>query len=78
MLTSVEGLLGCWKVLLCRISLGEGMLGPIGVQCRSRRSFSSDLPKSWVVLSAFLMVLTCHLMKPLDIGKWGEEVIWSI
>ena len=58
MSTGVEGLLGCWRVLLCRISWGEGMLGPMGVDCRSRRSYLSDLPASCVVLRMALMVLT--------------------
>ena len=54
------------------------MLGPIGIEHRSKRSSSSDLPESWVLLSVVLMVLTCHSMKPLDLRKWGKEVIWSI
>ena len=37
-----------------------------------------DLPDYCVVLSVVLMVLTCHLMKPLDWGKWGEEVMWCM
>ena len=72
-----EGFLGCWKVLLCRISLGEGRLGPMVVEHRSKRSSSSDLPDSHVVLSAVLMVLTCHWMKPLD-WEIVEEVMWSM
>ena len=48
----VQGSLGLWKVLLCRISLDEGMLGPMGVEHRSRRSPSSDLMVSCVVLSS--------------------------
>ena len=51
------------------------MLGLIGVECRTRGSSSSDLLDSWMVHNAVLMVLTCHLMKPLDLGKWGEEVM---
>ena len=54
------------------------MLGPVRVEHRSRQSASSDLPESWVVLCAVLMVLICHLMKPLELGKLGEELIWSI
>ena len=58
MLMGVDGLVGHWSVLLCRISQGEGMLDPMGVDCRSRRSSLSDLLASYIVLSAFLMVLT--------------------
>ena len=54
------------------------MLGLIGVEHRSRSSSSSDLPEYLVVLSTVLMVLTCHLMKPLDPGRVDKEVIWSI
>ena len=49
MLTGKEDLLGCWKVLLCRISSGEGMLGHMGVECRSRRSSASDLLASCIL-----------------------------
>ena len=45
------------------------MLGPIGVECRSRRRSSSVLPDSCVVLSMALMVLTWCSMKPLDLGS---------
>ena len=78
MMTGVEGILGNWKILLYRISLVEGMLGPVGVEHRFRRSSSIDLPDSCVVLSAVLMVLTCHSIKSLDKGKWGKEVMWSM
>ena len=54
------------------------MLGPIGVDCRSRRSSSSDLLASCVVLNVVLMVLTSHSVNPLDQGKWGNEVTWSM
>ena len=58
--------------------LGEGMLGPIKVKCRSRRRSSSVLHDSCMVLSMVLMVLTSHLMKLLDLAKWGNEVMWSM
>ena len=75
MLTGVVGLLGHWKVLLQRISQGEGILGPIRVDHRSKRRSSSDFLDSWVVLSAVLMVLTWNSIRPLDLGKWGDEVM---
>ena len=30
------------------------------------------------VFSAVLMVLTCCSIKPLDLGKWGEDVVCSM
>ena len=45
----------------------------IGVKHRSRSSSSSILLESWVVFSMVLTVLTCHSMKPLDLGKWGRR-----
>ena len=68
-----EGFMGPWKVLLCRISQGEGILGLMGVECRSRRSSSSELPDSCVVLYTVFMVLTCHLIKPLAQGSGGKR-----
>ena len=52
------------------------MLGPIGVEHRPRRSSSSVFIDSFVVCSTVLTVLTQHLMKLLDLGKWGDEVMW--
>ena len=57
---------------------GEGMLGPIRVDCRSSSMSASDFCESGVVLSTVLMVLIWHLVNPLDLGKCGEEVRWSI
>ena len=61
--------------MLLRISLGEGIFGPIGVDCRSSRRSSIDLPASWVVLRVFFRVLTCLLMNLLEWGKCGDEVV---
>ena len=61
-------------VLLCKISHGAGILGPIGVDLRSNRTASRDLLDGKAVLSPVLMVLTCLSIKPLDLGKCGEEV----
>ena len=58
MLTGVKGLPGYWMVLLCRISHGEGMLGLMGLDHRSRRRSSSDLPVSCVVFSMVFRVFT--------------------
>ena len=54
------------------------MLGPIGVECRSKRSSSSDLQDSWLVLSTVFTVLTWCSMKLLDLEKCGDEVIWLV
>ena len=78
MLTGVDGLPGHWMVLLCKISMAEGILGLMGVDCRSRRRSSSDLPAFCIVFRAVFRVLTCQSMKPLYWGKCGEEVVWSM
>ena len=74
MLTGTEGLLGCWKVLLCRISWGEGMLGLVGVEWMSRSRSSMVFLESWVVLSMVFSILTWHSMNPLDLEKWGKRL----
>ena len=76
MLTGWEGLPGCCMVLLCRISHGAGMFGPMGVDLRSSRTDSRGFLAGRAVLRAVLMVLTCLSMKPFDLGKWGELVWW--
>ena len=78
MLTGYEGLPGHIIVLLCRISLGEGMLGLIGVNLRCSRTVSRGFMAGKAVLSTVFMVLTWHLMKPLDLGKLGEDVECSM
>ena len=75
MFTGWLGLPGHWKVLIYRISQGEGLLGLFGVDQRSSRMSSRGLSESWPVLSAVLMILTCHSVNPLDLRKWGE--MWS-
>ena len=73
MSTGVNGLPRHWMVLLCRISWGEGILGMMGVDHRSRKRSSIDLPVSWVVLSAVFRIFTWHSMKLFGSGKvWGR------
>ena len=75
--TGIEGFPGYWKVLLCRILWDEGMLGPMGVDCRSRRSSFSDLPASCVVLTMVLIVLTLTFnvsIGPGEVGGRGDMV----
>ena len=67
----VDGLSGHLFVLLLRISLGVGIFGLMGVDHMSRRRSSREVLAPWLVLS----VLTCHSMKQLDQGKWGDEVV---
>ena len=78
MLMDVEGFPGQCMVLLCRISLEEGIFRLIGVDHRSRSRSSRDVLASWLVLKAVLNVLTCHFMRLLDQGKWGEEMVCSM
>ena len=54
------------------------MLGPMGVDCRSRSRSSRLFLESWDVLNTVLMVQTYHSIKPLDLVKWGEEVTWCM
>ena len=76
--TGCEGLPGHCMVLLCRISHGDGILGPMGVDQRSSRAVSRNFLDGKVVLSAVLMVPTCLSIKPLDLGKCGDEVWCSM
>ena len=73
-----EGCPGQSCVLLCNISLGEGIWGPCGVDLKLRRRSLRDLPEELAVSKAVLIVLICHSIKPFDLGQWGDEVIWSI
>ena len=54
------------------------MLGLMGVYCRSMRRSSSIFLDSCEVLSVVLRVLTSHSVNPFDLGKWGDEVTWSM
>ena len=47
------------------------MLGLIRVDLRSSRTSLRGFSAVWAVLSAVLMVLTCHSMMPLDFGEMG-------
>ena len=61
-LTGLEGFPGLSSVRLCRISLGEGKSGPIGVDLMCRSILSNVFPEASAVASAVLMVLTWHSM----------------
>ena len=61
-------------VLLCRISCGAGIFGPMGMDLRSSRTVARGLLAGTGVLRVVLMVLTCLLMNPFDLGNRGEEV----
>ena len=41
-------------VLLCRISLGDGRCGPMGIDLRLRRRSLRDLPEEFAVAKAVL------------------------
>ena len=60
---------------MCRISLGDGRCGPMGIDLRLRRRSLRDLPEEFAVAKAVLIVLICHSMKPLDLGYRGDEVV---
>ena len=61
-LTGLEGFPGLASVRLCRISLGEGKSGPIGVDLMCRSVLSIVFPEASAVASAVLMVLTWRSM----------------
>ena len=48
--------------------MGEGRLGPMGVEQSVWRRWSIDIPEDFAVVSEVLMVLICLSMKPLDLG----------
>ena len=75
MLTGELGLPGHCTVLLWRISLGEGMLGPIGVEHISSNRCSKVSQEK---LSMVLMVQTLHSIKLLDLRKWGGSDVVSV
>ena len=54
------------------------MLGPIGVEYRSSSRSSKVFLDSCELLSVVLTVQPCHSIKPLDLGKWRKEVMWSM
>ena len=74
MSTSTEDLPGHWKVMLCRTSQDEGMLGTIGVDLRSRGMSSRVFPESWAVMSMVFRVIPWCSMNPLDLGKLGVRL----
>ena len=71
MLTGTEGLSGCCMVLLCRISLGDGIFGPIWVDCRSRSRSSRDVQTSWLVLRVVFECLDLPLYEVIGPGEVG-------
>ena len=64
----VGGLSGKFSVQLCSILWGYGICGPIGVDLMFNRRLLMDAPDALDVDRAVLMVLTCHSMKPFDVG----------
>ena len=73
-LTCCEGCPRCSCILLWRISLGQDVCGPMGVDQRLR-SVSRDIPVVFVVASAVCMAFICLSMKLLDFGYKENDVI---
>ena len=67
-MTGCEGFPGLSSVQLCKISLGEGRSGPMGVDLMCRSILSNVFPEASAVVSAVLIVLTWHSMYPSDFG----------
>ena len=63
-----EGCPGQSLVLLCRISLGDGRCGPMGIDLRLRRRSLRDLPEEFAVAKAVLIVLICHSYEAIGFG----------
>ena len=53
---------------LCKISLGDGRFGPIGVYLMQKRRSSKLFPEAVAVASAVFRVLTCLSLNPFDFG----------
>ena len=51
--------------------LGWRYVGPYGGKTQDQEELFKWLAASCMVFSMALVVLTCHSMKPLDLGKWG-------
>ena len=62
---------------LCKISLGDGRCGQIGVDLMHKRRSSKVFPEAVAVASHVFMVLTCLSVNPLDFGYRGDVVMWS-
>ena len=65
---SWDGCLWHSSVQLCSISQGEGICGPICVDMIFSRRWLMDVPDALDVERTVLMDLTCHSMKPFDLG----------
>ena len=50
----------------------------MAIDLKLRRRSLRDLPEEFAVAKAVLIVLICLLMKPLDLGYRGDEVMWFI
>ena len=53
---------------LCKISLGGGRFGPIGVDLMHNRRSCKVFPEAGAVASDVYMVLTCLSINPFDFG----------
>ena len=62
---------------LCKISLGDGRFGPIGVDLMHKRKSSKVFPEAVAVASDVFMVLNCLSIDPFDFGYWGDVLMWS-
>ena len=64
----LEGLPGCWMFRLCRISLCEGIWGPIGVEHRLR----SRVLRGWFWLLSGLGCFDLPLYEAVRLGVMGR------
>ena len=54
------------------------MDGTMGLDQSLKRNVSNDILEDFIIAGAALMVSTCHLTKPLDLGYKADDLMCSI
>ena len=71
----LAGFHGCSSVLLCRISHGEGMWGPMGLEKMFLMRSSTIVFDVLAVVNVAFIVLICYLMNPFDWRYKGDDLM---
>ena len=50
----------------------------MGIDLKLRRRSLRDLPEDFAVSKAVLIVLICLSIKLVDLGQWGDDMMWSM
>ena len=61
------------RVLLCSISLDDGIWGPIGIDHRFTSNVSRGVLVAWVMLREVFMVFDLPINKSIQSGVWGQK-----